>query len=115
MCYICLTDEQRYFYLVDVGKNLQHLLVVFMFFIFGVVTVWADIFTDLSVAKDFYAKGDIYWAGCTLGLTFAPFAANCLEFLIWKCKHFQRIETHPNERRFFREVLWTLPPLHMLK
>jgi hypothetical protein len=102
-------------FLFDLEKKKNHVKLVLMFLVFGVCTVWYDIYTDFAVFFDFLYKRDFHWAGWTLALIFTPFVAHLLEFLIWKAKHFKRIRNPPKEKRSFAQVFWTLPPFHMLK
>ena len=110
----------------------QHFKLVFLFILFNVFFVAADVVTDILTAADLFSRGDFYWGLFTCFPIFAPFVAHIFLALNSLQKCFQIKLKQDNsilrrlvvekssakleiELRQLPELVWKFPLLHPLR
>jgi hypothetical protein len=92
-------------------KHCQQLII---FFVFNVVFLTADIYSDFGTAFQFFSNGDFYWGLSTLLPIFAPMMVRILIALwslliLWYNNDTSRIEV---QIKTLPRLLWHIPILH---
>ncbi len=96
---------------------MKHIVHLVIFFVFNVLLLTLDIYSDFATAADFFFNGDIYWCLSTLVPIFAPMLVRIIWTLFsllktfWK-KDISRLDVQMKD---LQSLIWHIPVLLPVK